>query len=216
MRRCSTKQNMAVLWLHNTGMLLSRKSGIKTVSFSSQTCLFKPFLEGEINKCHSRRITSCEWHCGLSGRLRPGGFSPARWATSAKVPSPLFLNKKFFPFSLSQNTSDLHWFRIGPTTTPRPPAGRAHAESIVWASYIRLHKSKPVDLLACWLQPSPPHLTERRRPWSHRWRPHPFRGARGGRYFPWRSSPRRQSSGLFPAEQIKWSEKVTNEEIEMK
>lgn len=55
-------------------------------------------------------------------------------------------------------------------------------------------------LCTCWLRPQQLRQTARWCPCSHHWQPRPFLRERGGQHFHWRSSPRRLSNGLFPAQ----------------
>lgn len=80
-----------------------------------------PVLISVFNSCHHTITHKSEGGLQISTVSINSGVSPASAATSVKVPSPLFLNRKLAPFSLSQKMSDLVSLRIGPTTTPRPP-----------------------------------------------------------------------------------------------
>ena len=73
-------------------------------------------IHSVVHQVHTNQSTR-QWCVKLRALL-----SPACCATSVKVPSPLFLNRKLGPYSLSQKTSDMLWLTMGPTTTPRPPA----------------------------------------------------------------------------------------------
>lgn len=86
------------------------------------------------------KLPACLVYVSRSQITRPGRFKvsflPACCATSVKVPSPLLLNRKLGPYSLSQNTSERLWLTMGPTTTPRPPAQERYSHGrvrwLVW------------------------------------------------------------------------------------
>lgn len=100
--------------------------------------LFKPFFKGGANKCHSRRIPSCEWHRGLSGRSR----HTCLLGHIRKSPVSVILEQEVFPIlviaehvrpPLVQDRSNDH------ATAPCTASTRR-----VLASHIWHHTSKPV------------------------------------------------------------------------
>lgn len=103
---------------------------------------------------------------------------------------------------LAQDWSNDH------TATTWPTSQQWSFQLFLTTSKKKIKKKNPMfqvntvtsHLCTCWLRPQQLRQTARWCPCSHHWQPRPFLRERGGQHFHWRSSPRRLSNGLFPAQ----------------